>query len=580
MGAGKPQPPPESSEPSTPERLDSWKEISAYLKRDESTVRRWEKEGLPVHRHVHKKKATVYGYKCEIDVWWKGDPARREQSETGANRQPWRLAWLVAAGLLLLSVVAGFNVGRVRDRLLGRPAAGEISSIGILPLENLSGDLEQDYFADGMTDALITELGKIGTLRVISRQSMMQYKHTKKPLEQIAQELNVDAIMEGTVLREGDRVSITAQLVQARPERHVWAERYERNLTSMLVLQRDVARTIAGEIRAKLRPQQQAHLWKAYPINPRAYEAYLKGLFFIEKMTQEGIRKGIEYQQQSVGIDPNYAPAYVGLADAYNRAAIHNYLPAQQAYAEAKAAVSRALLLDDTLAEAHALMGVIKFRFDWDWEGAETELQRALQLNPSSSRAHLGYSTYLLAMGRTDEAIRVAQRNIDIDPLTSQRHINLAWEFSYAGRPDDAIASLRKALELAPDSAIAYGQLAESYAAKGMHGEAISMCEKALDLELDDQILSSCGRVYVLAGRRREALKMQKILSSQSYVSPYQTALLYDALGDEKQAFQWLDQAYQARAAEMCFLKIDAFSDELSSDPRFQDLLRRMNFPQ
>ena len=580
MSVGKPPSAPESSNLSASNRLESWKEIAAYLKRDESTVRRWEKEGLPVHRHVHKKKATVYAYQLDIDAWWNAGRAGLELPEAEAVGSRRRVAWWVVAGLLLLLPgVVGFNVGGARDRMLGRPVAGEITSLAVLPLENLSDNPERGDLAAAMTEELITELAKISALRVISRQSVMQYKGSKKPLGQIAQELKVNAVVEGAVVRQGDRVSVMVQLIQVQPERHLWAERYDRDLTSILVLQREVARAIAGEIRAKLTPQEQALLANARAVNPEAYEAYLKGLYFMEKVNEEGITKGIEYSRQAIGFDPTYAPAYVALADGYNRAAIHGYQPAKEAYPAAKAAVSRALQFGDTLSEAHVLAGVVKFRFDWDWTGAERDLKRALELSPSSSRAHLGYSTYLLAMGRTDEAIQVAQRNVELDPLTPQRHIDLAWKLSYAGRHDDAITQLRKALELAPDSASAYGVLAENYAAKGMYAEAIAMCEKALDLPFGGPEWSECGRVYVLAGRRRRALKLMQRMLAQSHVSPYQVARLYDALGDRRQAFQWVVQAFETRAPEMCFLRIDPFSGDLRSDPRFQELLRRMNFP-
>jgi len=581
MRIGKPPSAPGPSELSASDRLESWKEIAAYLKRDESTVRRWEKEGLPVHRHVHKKKATVYSYKLDIDVWWNSGRTTLESPEAAAVGSRRTVAWWVVAGfLLVLPGLVGFNVGGIRDRMLGRPAAGKISSLAVLPLENLTGNPEQGYLAAAMTEGLITELAKISSLRVISRQSVMQYEGSKKRLGQIAQELKVDAVVEGAVVRQGDRISVMVQLIQVRPERQLWAERYERDLTSILILQSEVARAIAGEIRVELPPDKQALLPKARTVNQEAHEAYVRGLFFMEKVDQEGIARGIEYSRRAIRFDPTYAPAYAALADGYNRAVIHGYEPAREGYPAVKAAVSKALQLDDTLAEGHILAGVVKFRFDWDWTGAERDLKRALELSPNSSRAHLGYSTYLLAMGRTDEAIRVAQRNVELDPLTPQRQIDLAWKLAYAGRHDEAITQLRKALELAPNFAEGYELLGQNYAAKGMYAEATAMCETALNLPFEGPVWSSCGRVYLLAGKRQKTLNILKNLVGQDPVSPYQLALLYDALGDRKQALQHVVQAFETRAPEMCFLRIDPFSAELRSDPRFQDVLRRMDFPQ
>jgi tetratricopeptide (TPR) repeat protein len=314
-------------------------------------------------------------------------------------------------------------------------------------------------------------------------------------------------------------------------------------------------------------------------VNPLTDDAFAKGIYFIDKVTPEGIAKGIEYFTKAIDIEPNYAPAYAGLADVYNRAAIQNFRPAKEVYPAAKLAVSRALQLDDTLAEALIISGVIKFRFDWDWVGAERDLQAGLELNPSSSRAHLGYSTYLLTMKRIDDAVRIAQRNVELDPLTVQRHIDLAWKLSYAGRPDEAITHLKEALEIAPDSANVYGHLGSNYAAKQMFVDAIAMCERALNLQTTGFVTSDCGRVYVQAGRQREAVKVLQHLLSQSSVQQYGVARLYDALGDHEQALHWMVQAYEARAPEMCFLQIDTLSASLRADPRFQDILRRMRFP-
>jgi TolB-like protein/tetratricopeptide (TPR) repeat protein len=562
------------------ERLDSWKEIAAYLKRDERTVRRWEKEGLPVHRHTHKKKATVYAYKSEIDSWWDDGATRLEDSQgTGGNRKP-RLGRSVVAGLTLLSLALfGLNVGDLRDRWLDWLVTGEITSIAVLPLENLSGDSEEDYFADGMTEALITELGKISALRLISRQSVMQYKETKSPLAQIMRELNVDAVVKGAVVREGDRVRVTAQLIQVGPERHLWTNHYERDLTSILLLQSEVAGAIAREVGASLTTRERVQLDKARPVNPQAHDAYLRGLLFMEEITRQGITQGIAYFRQAIDLDPTYAAAYAALADAYNRAAIQGYEPPKEAYPAAKAALSKAIQLDDGLPEAHVLDGVIKFRYDWDWTAAERGLKRGIELNPNSSRAHLGYSTYSLAMGRIEDAIRLAERALILDPLTALRHTHLGWLLSFAGRHDDAISHLQAALRLAPMSMDSRSVIALNYAVKSMQAEAISHCEGALALPVESPVLADCGRVYALAGRQDAGREILERMLAQDYVSPYQVALVCDALDDRKQAVEWLFRAYDTRAPEMCLLKIDTFSAQLRSDPCFQDILRRMKFP-
>lgn len=575
----RPQAPPPSVDLPSSERLDSWKEIGAYLKRDERTVRRWEREGLPVYRRLHSKKATVYSYKSQIDAWWNGGRASLELQET-ARRQYRGQLWWVATGLALVSLGAvAANVVWVRNRWLGRRVTGEITSLAVLPLENLSGKAEQDYLADGMTEALTTELAKISALRVISRDSAKQFKGTKTPLAQIGERLKVDAVVEGAVVQQGDRIAVTAQLVRIQPELTLWAERYERDVTSLLGLQSDIARGIAIEVRAKLTPQEHALLATTRRVDPRAYEAYMKGLFFMETVTPEGISKGIDYFTRAVGIDPNFAPAYAGLADAYNRAAIQDYQSASEAYPKAKAAVSKALQLDDTLAEAHVLAGVIRFRYDWDWTGAERDLKRGLELNPNSSRAHLGYSTYLLAIGRIDDAVRIARRNVEIDPLTVQRYVDLGWKLSYARRYDEAITQLKKGLEITPDNAAAFGALGNAYAHKLMPAEALAMCKEALAGRAGSFFISNCGRVYVLAGKQREALELVTSLLAQRPIPLYQVVRLYDALGDREQAVHWLMDAYDARAPEMCFLRIDTVSEALRSDPRFQAVLRQMNFP-
>src|SRR6266566_7517917 len=309
MAVGKPQSPPEPFESPATEKLDSWKEIAAYLKRDESTVRRWEKEGLPVHRHTHKKKATVYAHKPEIDVWWNNGRTRLELIATATPGRRRRIVFSATAALLLLGVGLGLNVVGVRDRLLGRPLAGEITSIAVLPLKNVSGDPAQDYFADGMTEALITELGKISTLQVISHQSVLGYRGAAKSLPQIARELKVDALLEGAALRSGDRVRVTANLVQAAPERHLWAESYEFDPRDILAVQGEVARDVARQIRVKLTPQEQARLTTSRRVNPQAYEAYLLGRAYFSKVPAgTSWMRAKEYFEKAIARDPGFAP--------------------------------------------------------------------------------------------------------------------------------------------------------------------------------------------------------------------------------------------------------------------------------
>ncbi|MFQ5695065.1 MAG: tetratricopeptide repeat protein, partial [Terriglobia bacterium] len=435
-----------------------------------------------------------------------------------------------------------------------------------------------------MTEALITELGKISALRVISRQSVMQYKGTDKSVPEIARELNVAALVEGSVLRDGDRVRVAAQLVGAVPERHLWADSFERDWTNVLALQREVARAIASQIRITLTPEEEARLARARPVNPEAYEAYLKGRYHLNTESEEGFQKAREYLRQAIDIDPTYAPAYASLADGYNRLAIYGYHPPKEAYPIAKAALVKALELDDALPEAHTLLGVVKFRFDWDWRGAERELKRALQLDPNNWRAHLGYGAYLLARGRLEEGLVEMKRHRELDPLATTTNLNLAWALRYNRRYDEAIAQVRKTLELAPDSAYAYVSLGENYALKKRYTEAIAACEKALELLPEDQfVLSQCGWVLAVAGRTREALSaLEKFRrrSASSYVDAFRVAYLAAALypdpGQSHHALEWLERAYEERSANLSFLKTDPmFPDRLRDDPRFQALLRR-----
>src|SRR2546425_11089684 len=318
MAIDKPQPLPESREPPAGRRLDSWKEIATHLKRDESTVRRWEKEGLPIHRHAHKRKASVYAYASEVDAWWNEGRVRLDSAETAGKDRRRRAAGWAAAGFVLVGVVVGLNVGAVRDRLLGRSMTGEVTSIAVLPLKNLSGDSRQDYFVDGMTEALITELGKINSRQVLSYQSVISYRQTAKPLPQIARELKVGTLLEGAVLPSRDKVRIAANLVRAVPEHHLWAETYEFDTRDVLAVQGVVGQTLARQIRVRLTPQEQARLTTSRRVDPEAYRAYLLGrAYFYKTSTPTNLKRAKEYFETAVERDPGYAPAYAGLAELY-----------------------------------------------------------------------------------------------------------------------------------------------------------------------------------------------------------------------------------------------------------------------
>src|SRR5713101_5258408 len=471
MAIGKAQSP---SQPPASERLDSWKEIAAYLKRDESTVRRWEKEGLPVHRHTHKRKATVYAHKSEIDTWWNEGRARLEIVETTPPHRRQTTAWWAAAGLLLLALGLGLNVVGVRDRLLGRPKAGEITSIAVLPLKNLSGDPTQEYFADGMTVALITELGKISTLQVISHQSVLGYRQTAKPLPQIARDLKVNALLEGTVLRSGGKVRITVNVVQAVPERHLWAESYEFDQQDVLAVQGEVARGVARQIRVKLMPQEQERLATSQRVDPEAYEAYLLGRAYSYKaMTRTNWTRAKEYFEKAIEKDPSYAPAYGCLALLYIRNRGSTTRDAKDLRLQARQWAQRALKLDGTLSEAHTALARVALQ-EWDWADAEREYRQAIEFNPSYPLAHIWYAQYLLAMQRFEESVAEAKHAQQLDPVSPVVNTWAGAAYFYAGRTEEGMASMQKALELDPTFSDASLVLARAHFAQGMHQQAIA----------------------------------------------------------------------------------------------------------
>lgn len=499
--------------------------------------------------------------------------------------------WMIVPSVTALAVVAAsIAIGLLwRGHLLrwGRPP--HIESLAVLPLLNLSGDPQQEYFADGMTDELTTTISRISELRVTSRTSAMEFKGTKKTVAEIAKELNVDALVEGSVTRSGNRVRVTAQLIEARADSHLWANDYERDLRDVLTLQDEVARDIANEIRVKLTPEERTRLAAAHPIDPETNEAYLKGRYYWAKNSVDGMRKGIEYFQQAIEKDPRNAQAYAGLAGCYNDlAGGMAYLSPQENFPKAKAAATKALEIDDTLAEAHAALGWVRLEFDWDWASAEREFRRAIEFDPSSAVAHRRYSTYLVTAGRFNEALAEGRQAQELDPLSQHVVGFLGYTALAAGRYDEAISQFKKAIEFDPGVPWVHAMLAWTYARKGMYGEAIAehkrMGPQAYMVSVENQVIASgLGWVYALAGKRKEATRILEEfneLPAQTYVDFYQVGVIYAGLGDKDRAFRELDKAYAERSVSIVYIKADPFWDQsFRSDARYASLLQRMGLP-
>jgi len=507
-----------SQEPASPRRLNA--RVPGSLER-------------VITKALKKKPPERYQHATELRA-----DLIRVQSEIGGR---WPLGTVVAAAAVVLFLAGlGWRFGWFRTGL----RIGQIRSIAVLPLANLSGDPQQEYFADGMTEQLTTDLGQISALRVISRTSAMHYKGSKKTLPEIASELHVDAVVEGSVERAGDQVRITAQLIDAPTDRHLWASNYDRDLRDVLTLQSEVARAIANEVKIQLTPQEQTHLASAHRVRPEAHEAYLRGLYELHKQTGESIERAIEYFHQAVDLDSSNAQAYAGLADAYYDQSTFLRAPLE-VMPKAKAAAAKAMELDDARAEAHASMGYVKLNFDWDWPGAEREFRRALELNPSLPRAHAGYAHYLLTLRRTDEAIQELNRSEKIDPLITESHVTMPYLLFNGRRFIEAIEAGSGGKD---DRAVALAS-----AQLGRRQEAIAAADRAMKMKYarNPVILAQLASVYAMAGKSDTARTMLGGIleqASKRYVCGFNVACVYATLGDNEQAFAWLDKAYLARS--------------------------------
>ena len=503
-----------------------------------------------------------------------------EPTVTGRLPRSRRLVTSVLAGLigvgLLLGVVLGFNLANSRDwlRHRGNP---QVRSLAVLPLQNLSGDPAQEYFADGMTDELITELAQLGSVRVISRTSVMQYKGAQKPLRQIANEIGVDAIVEGSVQRSGQHVRVTAQLIDAATDQHLWARSYDRELGDVLLLQSDMASAIAQEIRAEINGNARPPLAQVSRVDPEEQDLYLRGRYHLSKGTEDEINKGIEYFRQGIKHNPQDARNHAALADSY--LALSDYYVSPAAALElGKQAAMKALQLDDNLAETHVSLGAIRFLYDWNWPEAEKEFTQAVKLNPNSSDAHMWRGVFFAQMGRSNEAISEIKLAETLDPLSLAVHVNAGWVYYLARRNEEAVQEWRKILDIDPHFTVTHGSIWIAYVKQAEMG---TILRPASSPDADALQLAAITGRQAVNGNRGEAERLLSRLDSISkrhYVCPYEMATAHAILGNKDKALDWLNRGIKERSACMPDVKVDPRLDSLRSDARFQDFLRRVGF--
>ena len=529
------------------------------------------------------------GYRFVSNVTAKGNesPPSHEDlppppgSQTTRNRT--RGLWLLGTASVLLFTGAvlwavWYRIGRATKPRI----TTSFHSIAVLPLENLSGDPSQEYFADGITDALITQLAKLHGLRVISRTSIMQYKSLRKPLSDIARDLSVDAVVEGSVSRSGNRVRVTAQLVDAHADRHLWAEEYDRDLREVLSLQSELARDIAEQVRANISSEGKLLMAPVGTVEPAAYESYLRGRSFWNQRTPAGLKQSIIHFQHAIELNPRYAEAYSGLADAYTALGYTSYWAPKDSFPKAREFANKALQIDSNLVEARASLAYVKLYYDWDWKGGEEELQRAIAVNPNYATAHHWYSVLLTARGRHEEASSEIGRAHELDPLSVPINTDIGFELYYARRYEEAISHLRSVLQTSPKFPLAHLWLGRTYEQKGMYPEAIAEFEQAGTALKDwPVIIAAAGHAYGRWGHKSDAtaaLRRMNELTREEYVTPYGIALIFAGMNDKENAIQWLQNAYEDRSHWLVWLNLDPRFDNVRSDPRFQELLQRMKF--
>jgi TolB-like protein/Tfp pilus assembly protein PilF len=589
MGEPSYEIPPAEKSPEKP--LDSWKEIAAYLNRDVTTVQRWEKrEGMPIHRHVHDKRGSVYALTEELDAWIQSRSSRADQPEKkpeaeitpaaptshGAMAVRRTPLWFALAAVLCLCLAAAWFIFRHRSTATVEP---KIRSLAVLPLRNLSGDPTQQYLAEGITEALIGHLSNIRDLRVISHTSVMRFKDPQLSIPEIARTLGVDAVVEGSVMKEGDRIRVTAQLIRGATDEHFWSQTYDREMRDALSLESELALSIADKVEVTITGDEHKRISFAGPVAPEVYESYLRGRFALGQGNRAAVEQSIPYFEDILNRDATFAPAYLGLAEAYtNLGTVFAGVSPEATRPKVTSFVRKALELDPDLVEAHVLLANV-LQEEWHWSEAEAEYKRALALNPNHADAYARFAMWLSCQGRTEEAVASIQLARALDPVGVSGN-NVSWILFQAHRYDDAIRESHSALALQPDNAINLMDLGFALIANNQPADAIPVLEKAISLSPGSPAATGILiRAYAHAGRRSDATRLLAELKrrrKEGYIPAAAFVNAYLGLGDNEQAFYWLEQAYKEQSNILQFLKTHPYFDPIRGDPRFAELVRRV----
>jgi serine/threonine-protein kinase len=542
---------------------------------------------------IHKALEKDRNLRCQSASEMRADLQRlrrdNESDRTVPTAGGWTARWsrrMVVSAIVSLLVIAALVAGEWLHISRSRES---IDSIAVLPFVNTGNDPNVEYLSDGITEGVIDSLSQLPQLRVMAWSTVSHYKGRDSDPQNVGRDLNVRAVLAGTFVQHGDAVQVRVELVDVTNGSELWGERYSGNLANALTLQKDIVKEASDKLRVRLSSEEKGRLTSGYEANPESYQLYLKGRYYWSKGTLEGLEKGVEYFEDAIGKDPGYAQAYAGLADCYvDLGGGDVFQPPKDTFPKAKAAAAKALEIDDALGEAHTALGGVKWGFDWDWQGAEQEFKRGIELKPSNAVAHFRYAEYLVSMGRLDEGLAESKRVQEIDPLSPRMAGALAYHYLAAHRYDDAIAQYKKAIELDPTVTWLHSELGLVYARKRMYRQAIAeheeMGELANEVSAGNQeVAAALGWVYAVAGRRTDAQRILedfKRLSLRAYVDFYLVGAVYAGLGDKDRAFESLERGYEERSGSMAYLKVDPFWDDLRSDKRYADLLRRIGLPQ